>query len=308
MATNMRDHSQTDLGATYPMWVYNPVHPSMRVAVIRITPELATMWLERNSDNRKLRKHRAVMMAREMTDGNWKANGESISFDTSGAIVDGQHRLQAIVNSGVVSPDTPVVMGIDPSVRPTVDTGLKRNAADVLGMRGELYAASLAGALQTWAAYYNGDMRRRETYHNRLSHIEVLEWLDRWPTIRESVAIGARLASGGRYCLSASEASFVHFAIIQSGAAEKIAEAFIAAVLSGADLKAHSPILALRKRLNDEQRPGRRGFDKREKMALTLKAFQLYQSGVSRKTLRFNQDEEFPNLGIATHFQRDWDR
>jgi hypothetical protein len=274
----------------------------MRVEVIRITPELAAMWLERNSDNRKLRKYRAVVMAREMTEGNWKANGESISFDTAGAIVDGQHRLQAIINSGVVSPDTPIVMGIDPSVRPTVDTGLKRNAADVLGMRGEVYAASLAGALQTWAAYYNGDLRRRETYHNRLSHIEVLEWLDKWPTIRASVAIGARLASGGRYCLSASEASFVHFAIVQSGVAETIAEAFIAAVLSGADLKSHSPILALRKRLTDEQRPGRRGFDKREKMALTLKAFQLYLSGVSRKTLRFNQDEEFPNLGIATDF------
>ena len=98
MATDMRDHQQTDLGATYPIWVYNPVYSSMRVEVIRITPELAAMWLERNSDNRKLRKYRAVVMAREMTEGNWKANGESISFDTAGAIVDGQHRLQAIIN------------------------------------------------------------------------------------------------------------------------------------------------------------------------------------------------------------------
>ena len=296
------DHNQqqqTDLGADYPDWVWNPAYAHMTAEIIRITPELAKVWLGRNTDNRRLRKHRANVLAKEMTDGNWAANGESISFDTKGALVDGQHRLQAIINSGVISPLTPIIMGIEPGVRSTVDTGLKRSAADVLGMRGERYAATLAGTIQLWAAYYLGDFRRTGTFKAKLSHIEVLKWLDDWPSIRDSVGAAASLASGQRYCLAPAEACFLHHAITQGGTSFEVAEEFLTSVLRGANLQEHSPVLALRRRLLDESRPGRSPMDKRTKLALVLKAFEFWSKGQSRKVLRFHADEEFPDLGIG---------
>ena len=288
---------QTDLGAVYPDWVLNPVYAQMTAEIIRITPELARVWLGRNTDNRKLRKHRANVLAQEMSDGNWAANGESISFDTAGALVDGQHRLQAIINSGVISPLTPIIMGIEPGVRSTVDTGLKRSAADVLSMRGERYAATLAGTIQLWAAYYLGDLKRMGTFKSKLSHTQVLKWLDDWPSIRDSVESAAALASGQRYCLAPAEACFLHHAITQGGTSSEVAVEFLTSVLGGANLQEHSPVLALRRRLLDESRPGRSPMDKRTKLALALKAFGFWNKGQSRKLLRFMPEEEFPDLG-----------
>ena len=150
---------RTNLGGLYPDWVYSPTSNEMRAEVVDITPELASHWLSKNTDNRKLRKYRAADLAEAMKDGKWASNGESISFDTRGVLVDGQHRLQAILNSGIRA-TIAVVLGVDPKARPTVDTGLKRTASDNLTMRGEMYATQLASTIQIWACYYNGSKAR----------------------------------------------------------------------------------------------------------------------------------------------------
>lgn len=289
---------RTDLGDSYPYWVYSPISDEMRAEVVDITPELATHWLSKNTDNRKLRKYRAANLAQSMKDGKWAANGESISFDTRGVLVDGQHRLQAILNSGIRA-TIAVVLGVDPKARPTVDTGLKRTASDNLSMRGEMYATQLASTIQIWACYYNGDLRRRDAYKAILSHREVIEWLEAWPGIRESVARVGKMVGGGRKCLAPGEVAFVHFAIVQSGVTQDDADRFIQSVLVGAGLEENNPVLALRRRLTDENRPGQRGLDKRTKLALTLKTYQFVRAGVPRKTIKFGVEEQFPDLGIG---------
>lgn len=66
-----------------------------------ITPELAAEWLEKNNiNNRKLRKERSEVYARDMTYDNWFPNTDAIGFDINGHLIDGQHRLYGIVLSG----------------------------------------------------------------------------------------------------------------------------------------------------------------------------------------------------------------
>lgn len=70
-----------------------------------ITPEKAMEYLERNTANyRKLSMAKVLPMAEDMRKGRWQLNGETIVFGMNGTLKDGQHRLKAIVESGVTVP------------------------------------------------------------------------------------------------------------------------------------------------------------------------------------------------------------
>ena len=74
----------------------------MEAKVQVITPELAEQYLTKNTNNYRSMSNSVVnAYATDMKTGNWKFNGDSIKFNKSGILVDGQHRLAAIVKSGV---------------------------------------------------------------------------------------------------------------------------------------------------------------------------------------------------------------
>jgi hypothetical protein len=74
----------------------------MEAKITLITPELAEKFLEKNSNNyRKLSEKVVKAYQIDMETGNWKFNGDSIKFNKSGQLVDGQHRLTAISRSGI---------------------------------------------------------------------------------------------------------------------------------------------------------------------------------------------------------------
>jgi hypothetical protein len=73
----------------------------IRTAYENITPALAAEMLRGNSNNRKLRKDAIQHMASEMSAGRWVTTHQGIAFDDNGRLLDGQHRLHAIIKAGV---------------------------------------------------------------------------------------------------------------------------------------------------------------------------------------------------------------
>lgn len=69
--------------------------------VVMVTPELAKEYIEKNTHNRPLSKARVEQYANQMLKGQWRLTHEGIAFDEYGRLQDGQHRLHAIVKSGV---------------------------------------------------------------------------------------------------------------------------------------------------------------------------------------------------------------
>lgn len=68
----------------------------------KITPELAKSYLDTcNIDNRKIRPGMVLKYANYMTTGDWVLSDQCISFDLTGKLINGQHRLLAIVQSGI---------------------------------------------------------------------------------------------------------------------------------------------------------------------------------------------------------------
>lgn len=99
-----------------------------------VTPEMAKEWLNHNIINRKVQPRRVDSYAVDMASGNWQYNKETIKFNKRGDLVDGQHRLLAIIKSGT-SIKTAVVFDIDNDVY-IFDRGMNRTTSQSLGMAG----------------------------------------------------------------------------------------------------------------------------------------------------------------------------
>lgn len=120
-----------------------------------VTPEMATTWLETNSDlQRKLNLNIVRQYEAQMRKGLWRGdNGESVKFSKDG-LLDGQHRLHAIVRL-----NKPVLMMImrgisDNNCIKTMDLGKKRSLGDILKVHG---VESISGINEnTLASIANG--------------------------------------------------------------------------------------------------------------------------------------------------------
>ena len=169
-------------------------------------------------------------------------------------------------------------------------------------MADEPYASLLAATLLLWRGYQAKNVRQMThpasvAPEDRVSIPRILEYLEEWPGLREAAreSFALRPAGPGRSLVPSSEAAMIWFAIVQSGASRERANEFLGSVLTGYDLAANSPIIGLRRRLIDQLAPGQR-MDKRERIALVLKTWQLWSTGKSRKVIRWEPTEPFPFL------------
>ena len=283
-------------------WIVEPIDAVMTSRTVLLTPGIALEWLKRNDANRPFSRDSARLLAAEMDHGYWRENGESIIFDTAGVLIDGQHRMQAVLNSGHEYL-APVITGIEPRVRPTVDTGKKRSGAQNLQMAGEKNASILSATLTLWKGYEARDLRAMthpasSAPERRTTIPRIMEDLKAYPQLRLAVqqSRALRPAGQGRSLIPASEVAMVWQAIISSGCSIARAEEFLESVLSGYDLTEGNPVIALRRRLIDQTGPGLK-MDKRERLALILKTWQLWSTGQTRKVIKWESGSEpFPFL------------
>jgi hypothetical protein len=109
---------------------------SPRVELMAVTPSMAARWLEgANNRNRRLSDRYAERLARDIRHGRWKMTHEGIAFDPHGVLLDGQHRLWAIVlaNRAV---KLYVWLNVPPDALMAIDNGRPRSLADILTLGG----------------------------------------------------------------------------------------------------------------------------------------------------------------------------
>ena len=93
----------------------------LTIEIETITPEIAQVWLEKNTNNRTIRQMVVDRYADEMCSGAWKLNAETIKFSRDGTLLDGQHRLWAVVESKVTIQSF-VARGISADALQTIDS------------------------------------------------------------------------------------------------------------------------------------------------------------------------------------------
>ena len=105
------------------------------VSIEKVTPLIACQWLEsKNKKNRHRNQNHVNALVKNMKEGSWRFNGDTICFDANDVLIDGQHRLAAIIESNIEQ-DCIIVRGLDPETIKTKDMEIKpRNLSDLLRM------------------------------------------------------------------------------------------------------------------------------------------------------------------------------
>lgn len=101
---------------------------------MEVTPDTAASWIALfNTDNRKVRSTIVNKYAKLMTEGEWILSDQCISFDVTNKLLNGQHRLMAVVKSGVTI-KAMVARNMPSETFKYMDRGTLRSNADIHGM------------------------------------------------------------------------------------------------------------------------------------------------------------------------------
>lgn len=98
---------------------------------ILITPAKAKEYLEANIENRKLRFGRILQLAKDIVEDRWlEDTAETIKIAKTGRILDGQHRLHAIIKANKAI-YCHIATNLEEQVFKVIDTGAVRSATDI---------------------------------------------------------------------------------------------------------------------------------------------------------------------------------
>src|SRR5256714_11989408 len=178
----------------------------VRSRVVTITPKKAAEYLERNTANRPLSARTVREFAAAMRRDEWRITHQGIAVDTTGALVDGQHRLAAIIEA-----DMPVEIAVFTEVPEgafdVLDTGRRRNAADVLAIEGEKSAVTLAAMVRTVWLYENRPELNWSGGDAGVSNHQIVATLQQHPKLRDFVGGGEQIAAPPRMIQSPARAA-----------------------------------------------------------------------------------------------------
>jgi len=263
-----------------------------QVLVENITPELAKEYLAQNTHNRNIRQRTVLAYAHDMASGNWRWNGEGIKFDKNGWLIDGQHRLLAIIRSGVTIRML-VVRGLCEGAQSTLDTGVNRQFADILKLRGEKSCASLAAAVRSVHLWDSG-VRRLSQGGAAATVSQLLETLDCHPWLREVMPEIDRVRKNSH--LPASVLGGLYLAFTQIDPED--AEFFFGELGSKMNQDSPQPIFMLQKSLEDNYRNVKGARNTTYLAAITVKAWNAFRAGDDIGVLRWRaggaNPESFP--------------
>jgi len=182
-----------------------------------LTPEFAAELLAQLHPNqRRLREWHVAILATAMEEGRWRWTADPIKLDVQLRVVDGQHRLAAIVKSGVTLKDVLIAVVEDEHAIRSIDQGLGRSLGDLLSTEGlPSVPRTISGAIIAehfeWANW-----RRRLDREQQLALIKSFEFMQECRSLRSSSPRGAYIftvgpLSGAIRCMRANQSAAIEF-------------------------------------------------------------------------------------------------
>lgn len=242
--------------------------------VMSVTPKLAEKWLGKNHKNRVIRRNKVESFARDMAAGAWNLTGQGVQFDTAGRLIDGQHRMLAVIKSQATVPML-VVYGLDPEVMAVIDTGSARTPGDMLGIIEGTKNAHAVAAIARMAVAWDRGFRWFANY--KPTHTEVRDYVSdpRNAHIHRAAEVGVY---SRRYVACAP--SLIGLAFFLCARVDRVAaeEFFVTQLVESSGLRHGDPAHTLGRRLaNDSDRRGSTAdFNK---LAYILTAWNHYRVG-----------------------------
>jgi hypothetical protein len=185
--------------------VRNAAQPTADIAKLEtVTPEIAEKWLGKRAPNRTLSMPIVNRYARDIEAGQWIVTGDPIRFNEEEQLIDGQHRLAAIVQAGKAI-QTYVVHGLDHKAMDVIDSGKKRTPGDMLHIHGYPNAMRLAASAR-WMLTIKLGLTYTKSRKASSTNSEILETIRKHPNLTESSKF-----ADGVYGMPGSLLAAVHY-------------------------------------------------------------------------------------------------
>lgn len=267
---------------------------AMDMQVVDVSPQLAAQWLTRNTNNRPLSKGTVQQLADRIQRGEWQLTHQGIAFDEDSTLIDGQHRLAAIVKAGVTVRLT-VARGVPRTAFTVMDTGRKRTGRDALALAGEANATHLAAALRGLHLYRTAPNSAWSGGSSITSNDQLLDVLRKHPGIRDALQHGIALNRGCRITVTAAT---IGWYVTTEARPDIDQSAWEEGVVTGARLEPGDARLTLRNTMLNLAlgNTHRRRDDSREHLLYYLKAWNAWVEGRSIKLLRRSPNETMPRI------------
>lgn len=103
------------------------MHSSIEV----ITPQIANLYLQTSAGNRSTKHQHVRLLAQDMKNGKFDITHQGICFNDSGNLIDGHHRMKAIIQAGI-----PIAMMVTRGLKNSanIDRGQQRTILDCAKM------------------------------------------------------------------------------------------------------------------------------------------------------------------------------
>lgn len=237
----------------------------MRAQVQAVDAVKATKWLEQIHVQRSVSDRVVEKYAADMKAGKWRLTGQPIIFDSENHLIDGQHRLWAVVQSRTEVPML-VVYGVDPDAIHSIDVGRSRPIGTVLALLGVQNANRTVAVVRQIAYAVNNEDRA-------MSVDQVQAFIEDYPGVLWIMSQPHISAAG----VLSTAPILAAFAIAFQKSPKLTQEAW-EAFRSGADLAKGDPLLTMRNVLAGPQgkvlcstTSGRRSLVRRMLTALAYK-------------------------------------
>jgi hypothetical protein len=113
---------------------------------LQITVERARLLLSKNKNNRHIKAKKLDVLVSALLESKFLINGDTICFDINGRLVDGQHRLKAVIETGEEFMAV-IVEGLSTNAMEVIDRVSPRRLRDALTMDGYSGSTILEGGI-----------------------------------------------------------------------------------------------------------------------------------------------------------------
>lgn len=176
---------------------------ALKVEVVFITPRMAAEWLAKSEGNPRWRNKAkrtddvvVATIARDIEMGLWNPGNNSIAFDENGVLVDGHHRLSAIIRCGI-GVECVVVCGVTENGKSHIDDNRKRTDTQRSGIGTRVIAVP---------PIHLAMLKNSPGSARTMSYEQKLKWIKLHPAVFEA----ARIASGGASGKLARRSGIIH--------------------------------------------------------------------------------------------------
>ncbi len=251
------------------------------VKVEVVTPEMAHAYLKNNvGHNRKINRRHVTWLADQMKSRHWLLTHQGLAFDKENRLHDGQHRLEAIIES-MTPVSMIVVKGVDEDTFKVLDTGRNRKAADVLYSEGMTeYTVSLSAVARFMLQFSTGKygvVGKATKIDVHITNWTILEFIKKNPILKEIIAHFSTRAKRYGGIISISHASGLTFLWSKMKKCDlDTSQTFFDQLYTGAGLGEMSPQLFLRNWLLKEKTAERKVTGK-HKLAVIIKGWNFFR-------------------------------